>query len=80
MISKDDQKAHYTVRDIRIKLGNESRTVKQMQYHSWPDHGVPGKSIKKILKSKKFLKSKKNFETKIFFSKIFVRFFFRRSW
>ena len=43
---KTTDKAHYTVRDIKIKLGTESRTVKQMQYHSWPDHGVPGKNHK----------------------------------
>ena len=34
--------AHYTLREIRIKLGNDSRTIRQMQYMSWPDHGVPG--------------------------------------
>jgi len=36
--------AHYTLREIKIKLnGYDARTIRQMQYMSWPDHGVPGK-------------------------------------
>ena len=40
---EEQAQAHYTVRNLRLTLGNESRLIKQMQYHSWPDHGVPGK-------------------------------------
>ena len=45
-VTQEQSQAHYTVRDISIKLvcGDEVRNVKQMQYHSWPDHGVPTKS------------------------------------
>ena len=39
--------AHYTLREIKVTLkGGDSRTIRQMQYMSWPDHGVPRKSFK----------------------------------
>uniref|UniRef100_A0A0N4ZBH1 protein-tyrosine-phosphatase n=1 Tax=Parastrongyloides trichosuri TaxID=131310 RepID=A0A0N4ZBH1_PARTI len=35
--------AHYIIRTFRIEhlLENEIRDIRQMQYTSWPDHGVP---------------------------------------
>lgn len=34
--------AHYALREIKIRLGSyEPRIVRQMQFQSWPDHGVP---------------------------------------
>ena len=39
--------AHYTLREIKVTLkGGDSRTIREMQYMSWPDHGVPRKSLK----------------------------------
>ncbi|CAG5080131.1 Oidioi.mRNA.OKI2018_I69.PAR.g9482.t1.cds [Oikopleura dioica] len=34
--------AHYTLREFKICLGGlEPRIIRQMQFQSWPDHGVP---------------------------------------
>merc|ERR1719210_2492612 len=45
-VNKEQTQAHYTVRDITIQVhgSDEPRNIKQMEYHSWPDHGVPNKS------------------------------------
>ena len=33
---------HYTIRTFTLSMpGKESRLVKQYQFTSWPDHGVP---------------------------------------
>ncbi|XP_033988174.1 tyrosine-protein phosphatase non-receptor type 22 isoform X2 [Trematomus bernacchii] len=37
----EDIKGDYLTRMLRVTYGNCSRTVQQLQYFNWPDHGVP---------------------------------------
>ncbi|XP_076840139.1 tyrosine-protein phosphatase non-receptor type 22 isoform X2 [Brachyhypopomus gauderio] len=44
----EENKGEYVVRILRVTWSKSSRTLKQMQYMNWPDHGVPD-SIPPIL-------------------------------
>ncbi|CAM4678758.1 unnamed protein product [Leuciscus chuanchicus] len=44
----DENKGEYLIRTLKVTCKQESRTLKQLHYVNWPDHGVPD-SIPAIL-------------------------------